>query len=216
MAIDLDTLWVYRIIPIENLEFTLQNGLYAKKEEVIDPNYIAIGSKEVISRRDSAIVKCYPETVVNDYVPFYFSVRTPMLYNIHTGVGVLQYPQENIIYLCYKFKDLACDNFQWCYTNGNAASAITKFFNDSQEIDIKVDWRSITTTDFRDDNADGDEDRVRKKHAEFLVKKHVPASHLQSIVVKNDKKGKEVEGILTKLGIKIGLHINPNNQFYFL
>ena len=80
---------------------------------------------------------------MNDYIPFYFSVRTPMLFNIKTGVGVDPFPQEDIIYICCKLSELATDNFHWCYTNGNAAKAISKFFKKLNDIENKVDWRSI-------------------------------------------------------------------------
>ncbi len=63
------------------------NGLYSKNSAPEDPGRVIIGNKEIIGERDTRIVKCYPETVVNDYVPFYFSVRTPMLFNIITGQG---------------------------------------------------------------------------------------------------------------------------------
>jgi len=76
MPVDVTTKRVYRIIPIQNLLHILKNGLYCKNAENIDPNYVTIGSQEVISLRDSVKVKCYDNTVVNDYVPFYFSMRT--------------------------------------------------------------------------------------------------------------------------------------------
>lgn len=88
-----------------------------------------------------------------------------MLYNIVTGHGVPAFPQENIIYICCKLKNLCCEKFQWCCTNGNAAMAITRFFKNLDNIENDIDWRSIYTTDFRDANADGDENRIRKKHS---------------------------------------------------
>lgn len=79
MPIDIDKIWIFRIIPIQNLEYVLRDGIYCKNECKEDIGFLSIGSKEIINQRNTKIVKCYPETVVNDYVPFYFSVRTPML-----------------------------------------------------------------------------------------------------------------------------------------
>ena len=215
MPIDLDNLWVFRIIPIQNLEHNLSVGLFCKTANKVSLDYVAIGSQDVIGRRDTKVVKCYPDDVVNDYVPFYFSIRTPMLYNIITGHGVKTFPQKDIVYLCFKFKELACEDFKWCYTNGNAAVAITKFFSNFENIGDDIDWHSVKTTDFRDENADGDEDRIRKKHAEFLIKDHVPAKYIKKIVVLNAESQKEVEKILSKLNVKIDILVNPNNKFYF-
>lgn len=214
MPVNVNTTRVYRIIPVQNLVHILKNGLYCKNAGNTDPDYVAIGSQEVISRRDNVKVKCYDNTVVNDYVPFYFSVRTPMLFNIHTGRGVPPFPQEEIIYLCFKLADLATENFQWCFTNGNAATAITKFFNRLDDLD-QLDWHSIATTDFRDQNVDGDEDRVRKKHSEFLVKTHVPVKYLTDIVTLNQIVKERVESIIAECNLEIPVHINPQNKFYF-
>lgn len=215
MLVNIDELAVFRIIPIPNLEHYLKQGIFCKKECPNTDNFISIGSKEIISQRDKARVKCYPDTVVNDYVPFYFSVRTPMLYNIITGHNVPYYPQENIIYLCFKVKELTANNFNWCYTDGNAAKLITKFYSNLANIDINIDWHSIHTTDFRDSNADGDEDRVRKKHSEFLVRRYVPSSLIKAIVVMNEKKRIEVAKILDLVKMTIQVKVNPNNKFYF-
>jgi hypothetical protein len=215
MALDLNKLGVYRIMSIHSLEDVLTNGIYCKSEYPVDKDYPTIGNKEIISQRDRMIVKCYPDTVVNDYVPFYFSIRTPMLYNIITGHGVPKLPQREIVYVCYKLIDLATKDFQWCYTDGNAAKAITKFFTILEEIEKNVDWRSINTTDFRDNNKDKDEDRVRKKHAEFLVRKNVPANLIKAIVVLNEDAKNEVGTILSKVNMNTKVFINPDNKYYF-
>jgi hypothetical protein len=64
MPMDLERLGVYRIVPIQNLEYILENGIYCKKECPIKEDYVNIGSNEVIHRRDEMIVKCFPDTVV--------------------------------------------------------------------------------------------------------------------------------------------------------
>jgi len=207
--------WVFRIIPIENLKENLTNGIYCKNSNTKNPDYKSIGSEEVITRIDSVAVKCHPGTVVNDYVPFYFSVRTPMLYNIITGQGVPIRLQSEIIYLCFKLTELATNAFQWCFTDGNAATRITRFYTDLENLS-DLDWHSIKTTDFRVSNSDGDEDRIRKKHSEFLVKHHVPIEYLQAIVVLNEGSKDRVNAILTEVGLEIPVHINPSNEFYFI
>ena len=214
MLVDIDKIWVFRIVPIQNLEYLLRDGLHCKNAGKKDKGFVTIGSQEIITQRDTRIVKCYPDTVVNDYVPFYFSVRTPMLYNIITGHGVIASPQKDIIYLCCKLSELTSEDFQWCYTNGNAAKAISKFFNKLNDIENKVDWRSIKTTDFRDENADGDEDRIRKKHAEFLVKDHIPVQYIKGIAVLNQTIKERVEKILIEL--KLTIDVKIKTDFYFL
>jgi hypothetical protein len=212
MAIDINALYVYRIIPIQNLEDDLLNGLICKNKAKANTKRIVIGNTEIITERDNRQVTCFPGTFVNDYVPFYFSTRTPMLLNIKTGRGVPQRLQSEIIYLCFKLSDLATNKFEWCFTNGNAAKRISKYYNDLDDLN-QIDWRSINSTDFGANNADGDEDRLRKKHAEFLVKGKVPIKKLSHIAVLSATAKKQVETILAKNELDIKVVVEP--KFYF-
>ncbi len=178
----------------------------------VNTKRIVIGNTEIITERDNREVACFPGTFVNDYVPFYFSTRTPMLLNIKTGRGVPKRPQSEIIYLCFKLSDLATDKFQWCFTNGNAAKRISKFYNDLEGLD-QIDWRSIKSTDFGANNADSDEDRVRKKHSEFLVKGKVPIKKLSHIAVLNSAVKAQVETILSRNNLTIKVVVE--SKFYF-
>jgi ssDNA thymidine ADP-ribosyltransferase, DarT len=211
--VDVDKIWLFRIIPIQNLELILRNGMYCKNAKRTDKEFVTIGNKEIINQRDNKIVKCFPETVVNDFIPFYFSVRTPMLYNLITGYGVPAIPQKEIIYICCRLNELINNKFQWCFTDGNAAKNITKFSNNIKDLK-KLDWRSIESKDFRDENTDGDEDRVRKKHAEFLVKDYVSVEYIKGIAVLNETVKEEVEETIKNLKLSIEVKIKP--EFYFL
>ena len=209
---EINNIWVFRMIAIDNLENDLTNGLFSKMNAPIDPNRTVIGNAEIISERDRRSVICYPGTFVNNYVPFYFSVRTPMLLNIHTGHGVPQIHQSNIVYLGSPLVEVATDDLQWCYTNGNAAKLITRYFTSLDDINL-IDWRSILTEDFRHDNSDGDEDRIRKKHAEFLIKDYVPKDRIKGIAVFNQDAANNVNAILQRIGSEIVVKIK--RDFYF-
>lgn len=200
------------MVALDNLESDLSDGLYSKLNAPQDPNRVVIGNGEIIGERDRRLVDCFPGTVVNNFVPFYFSIRTPMLYNIYTGHGVPKKPQREIVYLCAKLTDLANNNFQWCFTDGNAAKRITRYYTDLGNIN-DIDWRSIKSNDFRTDNADGDEDRIRKKHAEFLVKDFIPSEALKGIAVYNDNVKNIVDELVEKLDLDIEVKIKKN--FYF-
>lgn len=136
-----------------------------------------------------------------------------MLYNIVTGHGVPATSQKNIIYLCCKLSEIIRDDFHWCFTDGNAAKHISKFFNSIEYLD-QLDWHSIFTNDFRDENTDGDEDRIRKKHAEFLVKNKVSIDYINGIAVFDQTKKEQVEALLKKFNLNIEVKIKP--KFYFL
>ncbi len=48
MSVDLDKIWIFRIIPIQNLEDNLTNGLYCKNAGKKSKNFISIGSEEIM------------------------------------------------------------------------------------------------------------------------------------------------------------------------
>jgi hypothetical protein len=208
-----ENLWAFRMVHYRNLPHILEHGMYCRRSIKAYNDYVNIGSTEIIGRRDTVTVKSDPACVVNDYVPFYFGVRSPMLYKIHTGYGVPQQPQEDIIYLCCRFVELVGSDLEWCFTDGNAATGITTFFTEEEEYSA-LDWTSIYATEWHDNNKDGDHDRMRKKHAEFLVKGQVPPSFIRRIVVKTEEKQRLVEKWVAGTQLDISVYCN-RPQFYF-
>jgi hypothetical protein len=201
------------MVHYQNLPHILEHGLYCRRSPDAHTGYVNIGSTDVISRRDMVRVKCDPNCVVNDYVPFYFGVRTPMLYKIHTGYGVTRQSQEDIAYLCCRFDELVASDLEWCFTDGNAATGITEFFTDEDDYKT-LDWKSINATEWNDDNSDSDHDRMRKKHAEFLVKGHVPAEFIHRIVVLTEQRQLLVQQWVD--GTLLDITVNSNKpKFYF-
>lgn len=159
-------------------------------------------------------VKCYPRTMVNDYIPFYFGVRSPMLYKIKTGHEVTRLLQHEIIYLACQFEEITASDLQWCFTDGNAACYISEFYRSVDEID-KLDWRSIDAEEWTDNNKDGDHDRMRKKHSEFLVRDHVPVQYIKRIVVLTKDRKTFVEDLLAHYGLPIDVHLDTKYKYYY-
>lgn len=214
MPTDISKIWVYRMIHYQNLDYILQNGIYYRNSTNFDPNYVNIGSTQIVTHRDKVQVKCYPGTIVNAYVPFYFGTRTPMLYKIKTGNGVPRRPQDEIIYLACNFKEISESGLQWCFTDGNAARTITEFYNSIDDLD-KLDFHSIQSTEWTDNNSDGDHDRMRKKHSEFLVKDHVPVELIRWVIVLTNEKKQYTEALTQQYRLNIRVYIDDNFKFYY-
>lgn len=49
MPIDIENLWVFRMVPIQSLEKDLRQGLFAKNNAPADPSRTVIGNTEIIS-----------------------------------------------------------------------------------------------------------------------------------------------------------------------
>jgi len=76
---------LFRITHVANLPWLLVNGLHCANGPVQDPNFVAIGNPDLIDKRTKRPVPIAPKGTLADYVPFYFTPKSPMLFNIKTG-----------------------------------------------------------------------------------------------------------------------------------
>jgi hypothetical protein len=123
--------------------------------------------------------------VVADYVPFYFSNRSPMLYAIFTkSVPCFQGNERDVVYLMSHVERIVKRNGKWCFTDGHAAEGVTQFADDIAQLSI-VDREIVESWSWKDTLADPD--RKRKKQAEFLVHDRFPWSWVEWIGVMDDE-----------------------------
>jgi len=128
MSIEIDKIWLYRIVHIDNVEYLLQHGMFNKNHAYADPNYINIGDTTLIAQRNDYPIKLTDFGNLGDYVPFYFGPLSPMLLNIKTGFrGIKMRPQSEIVYMCCKLDQIVRECPKWCFTNGHAKTSITEF-----------------------------------------------------------------------------------------
>ncbi len=76
---------IFRITHRVNLTGILANGLYCRNSSRIDPNFVSIGNPDLIINRHNHPVPVPPGGTLSDYIPFYFTPLSMMLYNINTG-----------------------------------------------------------------------------------------------------------------------------------
>jgi ssDNA thymidine ADP-ribosyltransferase, DarT len=82
----------------DNVPWIMANGMHARNSGVVDPNFVPIGNPDLIDKRHSRRVPCAPHGTLSDYVPFYFTPFTPMLFNIKTGFnGVQRRPLDEVV-----------------------------------------------------------------------------------------------------------------------
>jgi hypothetical protein len=207
-----DKVWVFRMVHVDNLRFLLQHGLYAGTHADRDPDYIFIGDSTLTHQRKSVAIPLDGLGNIGDYVAFYFSPRSPMLYNIHTGYrGIPQRPQADIVYLCCRLDKLEEAGVDWLFTDGHGKNSLSRFFTDGAQLD-HVDW-SLRWEKYWQ-NTEEDPDRQRRKQAELLVRNQVPPECIGSIVVFNQTAKEAVEVILAELGKNIDVYISPDKFYY--
>ncbi|MGI8634952.1 MAG: type II toxin-antitoxin system toxin DNA ADP-ribosyl transferase DarT [Segetibacter sp.] len=205
--------FAYRISHVHNLPHILQAGLCTKHHPKANPHFISIGNPSILSTRDTTPVKIAGYGNIGDYVPFYFTPRSIMLYNIVTGYYAPVVPRvarEDILVVRCLIKTLATTP-RFFFTDGQANDAFTNHYNQTH-YGKNIDWDSIQTSNFS--KSDGDFDRQRRYQAEFLVHQHVPLSMIESLCVYNRKAATFVQSELEKAGITtIPIHIQP--AYYF-
>jgi len=87
---------IFRITHIANIPWILDHGLHCRSSAVRDPTFREIGSPDLIKKRAPRVVPVPPGGTLSDYIPFYFTPHTPMLYNIATGWNVTPVPMPEI------------------------------------------------------------------------------------------------------------------------
>ncbi len=199
---------VFRLTHNRNLKFTLENGLFCRNSEGCDPDYYNIGHKNLIDKRGSRVVPVEPGGVLNDYVPFYFAPRSPMLYSIHTGfVQGFTGSQRDIIYLVSSVQKVKESEIPFVFTDGHAYELISNFYN--KEKDLKnIDWQIMGETYWN--NTADDNDRKRRRMAEFLVYQFVPITCIFAIVVFDDRMESAVNKIQRKCNTNIKTIVKRN------
>jgi hypothetical protein len=209
-----DKSFCYRITHIDNLPHILDHGILNKNHPKASDGYIQIGHPEIIDVRSTTKVKIENYGNIGDYVPFYFTPKSIMLYNIQTGhqaPKVTHRNAEDLLVIRCKIQDLAAHDALWFFTDGQANDAATRHYNDLSQIDA-IDWETIHACNFK--KSDGNRQRPRKYQAEFLVHKEVPVHLIESFCVHNDNAAQIVQDLLENNNFThISVHTLP--QYYF-
>ena len=75
---DLNKILLFRMTHIENILHILANGITHITSPNSNPNFVPIGDGSLISTRDDFILSNGRR--LGEYIPFYFGVRTPIIY----------------------------------------------------------------------------------------------------------------------------------------
>jgi hypothetical protein len=177
-ALNPDKALIFRITHRDNIPWILEHGLHAANGGLLDPNFRNIGNVDLIDKRFRRVVKVGPQGILGDYVPFYFTPFSIMLYNIHTGYNVPKVPNEEIVILVSSLRDIAELDIPFAFTDQHAYPVMARYFTDLADLD-QVPWEQLNRRDFSHDPDDpGKKERYQ---AEALVWKHVPVQALIGI-----------------------------------
>jgi hypothetical protein len=171
---------LFRITHVTNLPWLLANGLHCANGTAADPNFVAIGNPDLIGRRAHRQVLIPPGGTLADYVPFYFTPKSPMLLNIKTGWnGIVRRPNQEIAILVSSCRAMSDNDVSMLFTDRHAYTQMATWSDNSADLARMVDWDILNRHDFARD--DGYPDKMERYQAEALAHRHVPPSALLGI-----------------------------------
>lgn len=202
---------IWRITHRHNLPWILANGLHAGNGGARSPDWVTIGNEELISRRGQRVVPVPPGGVLNDYIPFYFTPFSPMLYNIYTGRGgVKRVDNQDIVILVSSLYRVAELGLPFVFTDRHAYPVTANYYNDINRLK-DVDWGILQRRDFQ---RDGDDPaKVERYQAEALVHGHVPIQALIGAICHTETVRRELHQLAASQGVQLDFHCRPDWYF---
>lgn len=205
-----DNALIWRLTHRENLSWILDNGLHCASSSFQAPNYITIGNNEVIDKRKNRPVSSPPGGTLNDYIPFYFTPFSPMMYNIHTGKSVTQYPNTEIIILVSSLRYVAKAGIKFLFTDRHASYTLANYYGSLKDL-IKLDWGLWQQRDFQRDPENPE--KMDRYQAEALIYRHLPIESLQGIVCFTTELESKIKQQVNDKGLSLKVKANPDWYF---
>lgn len=185
---------IYHITHVNNLPSIAELGLLCDQEVALGTTFHSIAHNAIKQIRAETQVPCAPGGTLDEYVPFYFAPRSPMLYTINEGnVPSVTDRQTQIVHLVLSADDLM-DAQECAFTNGHAIMGLSDFFTDLMDL-TELDWTAINTPRWGTYYDPTDETK-RKKQSEFLARTAVAWEQVQSIGVPSDSCAERVLELL--------------------
>lgn len=202
---------IWRITHLQNCYWILANGMHAANSTQKSADWVIVGNRDLIDRRSRRAVPLAPGGVLSDYVPFYFTPFSPMLYNIHTGRGgVASVANSNIVILVSSLHRVAELGLPFLFTDRHAYTVTANYY-DQLGMLSKVDWGLIQRRDFQRDI--DDPEKTERYQAEALIYQKVPVDALLGAVCYTKEAQRQLDETAVKLGIELNTFCRP--EWYF-
>jgi hypothetical protein len=199
---------IFRITHRDNVPHLLEHGVHCRNSERVNPNFVEIGHPEIIGRRKARLVDVGPGGTLADYVPFYFTPCTPMLYNIVTGWnGLKQRARAEIVVLLSSLSILEERGIAYVLADRNAA-LVSSVLAPGRELLPGLAWISWQNRDFRNDPENPG--KIERYQAEALVHRHLPSAGLRAIITHDKPTQIAVEQHVSDSGTGLSVRVMPS------
>jgi len=204
--------YIFRIVHIDNISWLLDNGIHSSSSKTKSPAYRSIGNPDIIDKRRKRDVPVEPFGTLADYVPFYFTPYSPMLYNIETGYGEInKISPQNIIILVSSLHNIENLELSFLFTDIHAYLAHANFYQSTTQLNEVIDWEMLQKRDFQRDPEHPQ--KSERYQAEALIYKHVPIDALRGIICYNETAKNILKKECDDRSLEITIH--PTTAWYF-
>lgn len=212
--------FAYHFTHIDNLDSILKHGLLATSEKARKGiNHENIANMDIQNTRSQIAInsefRLVRKTDVAEYlfdyhefVPFYFSERSPMLLSLSMQKNI---DQERVIYFVIDCKKMLKEKSNSFFTNQsvNRISDLPNLYNHEDDLDC-LDWGSIRDRRYR-----LDDQTKHYKMAEFLLHKQVFMQDVVKIITyDNSNWPNEVRRIFQENGITPPQILRSRDSYY--
>lgn len=201
---------IWRIVHRDNIPWLLDNGLCAVSSGKLSGGYVGIGNPDLISKRSRRAVPIEPGGTLSDYVPFYFTPFSVMMKNIHSGRGVQQRRNEEIVILVSSLYHVRSLGLPFVFTDAHAYPDWAGYYSDLEHLD-KIDWQILQSRDFKRDP--DDPRKMERYQAEALIHGHVPVAGLLGIVCYNEALQRRVDQEVRQRQLDLPVYARPGWYF---
>ena len=209
LKINSDNAYIFRIVHFDNIAGIIDRGLECRNKAALGV-YTDIGNRELIDKRSQHRVPISPGGTLSDYVPFYFTYASPMLYNIKTGRTVERRENSEIVFLVTTLHHIQKSKIDFIFTDRHALLAAAQFFDDLNYLD-RIDWSILQERDFKRDPEDPG--KLERYQAEALIHNEVPLSGLLGFACYNEQVATEIkDGLAAK---RVQLPVAVRGEWYF-
>jgi hypothetical protein len=199
---------IFRITHISNVPWILRHGLHCRSSGVVDPDFTRIGNASLIDKRQHFPVPIAPRGVLSDYVPFYFTPRSIMLFNIVTGhKDTPIVPRSEIVTIVARFRNIRESGISAIFTDQHAVSRTAQYFHALEHLN-NIDWAILRNSDFKLDP--DDPGKTLRYHAEALVHGFLPCEQIAGIGCRSENEKRTLEGFGRAAGMELNIVVRPD------
>jgi hypothetical protein len=202
---------IFRITHRDNIPWILANGLHCRNSGRTDPNFVSIGNPDLIDKRQTREVPIGPKGTLSDYVPFYFTPYSPMMYNIRTGWGgITRRANEEIVVIVSSLRQAQEQGLSFVFADRHAYLRAARFFDSLDDLGA-IDFELLQRKDFKKDP--DDPEKVERYQAEALIHRCLPMSAARGIACYDPATRDGVRSYVEEAGLSMKVLSQPSWYF---